>query len=383
MNKNIVIGVIIIILLVAGVWYYQNNKSVPVIGLPAGEAGESIKIGVLMPLTGPRADGGEYAKNALSIAQEEINSNYSRRYKVDLVFEDSQYDPKIAVGGINKLINLNKVGFIIGPNGSSEAMAVAPIAEKNKVIIITPAAQSDDISQAGDYVFRMIHNTAQEAPIFADFVAKRVKSDTLSFLALNTAITDPYIKNFRPNFEQTGKKIGLIEKFDAKAVDFRAGLLKIKNTKPTDVFLIATPKQAGIILKQAEELGLDAQFYNIAVEGQELIAMAGNAANGLIYPYSYDNQSIDSNIHRFYKEYKTRHGKEPDTIAANSYDALNLLSNCFEKVGIEVDSVKNCLYSIKDYHGAGGTFSIDQNGDAVKEIIIKIVKDSKFVKLEE
>lgn len=344
---------------------------------------ETIKIGVIAPLTGVRADAGEFTRNALTIAEEEINFNSKHNYKTQFLFEDSRYEPAAAVSALRKLVDVDGVLYIIGPHGSSEVLAAAPIAEQAKVILIAPASQTSEVSQAGDYIFRVIHNSAQEAPISASFVAGRMKSDTLHFLALNTAITDPYLKDFKPVFEAAGKKIGLVEKFDSKAGNFKTELTKIKNEKPTDIFLIATPKHAGLILKQANELGIKAQFYNIGVEGPELVQLAGAAAEGLLYPYSYDSTSKDEQVVQFHTAYTTRFNHEPDTIAVNVYDAAFLISDCIEKVGDRVEKVKQCLYETKDFNGASGVFSIDANGDAVKNIFFKTIKNGQFVRYEE
>ena len=222
----------------------------------------------------------------------------------------------------------------------------------------------------------------QEAPYFAKFVAGKMKGDTLQFLAINTAAIDAYVKNFRPVFEGLGKKIGIIEKVDAKALDFKDSLTKIKALNPSNIYVLATPKQLGLILKQGSELGIKAQYFGIGSEGQETIDIAGKAAEGYLYPYSYDGTQGSERIRGFYDKYVARFDREPDALAANAYDAAYLLSDCFEKVGDNTDAVKQCLYLVKDYDGASGKFSIDENGDAVKDIFIKTVEDGKFVRYQ-
>jgi branched-chain amino acid transport system substrate-binding protein len=346
----------------------------------AGEpaAAQSVRIGVLAPLTGMRADSGHYITKSLQLAGEEINQDAKRKYKLEFIFEDSKYEPAAAVTGTKKLIEVDKVSYIIGPHGSSETLAIAPIAEKARVILITPASQVEEISQAGDYIFRLIHNTTQEAPWFAEFVAQKMKSDTIHYLSINTAIIS-YLTHFRPVLEKRGKKVGLVEEFDAKETDFRIPLLRIKAQHATDVFFIATPRQIPLILNQAKEIGLEVQFYTIGIEGPDILK-AGALAEGLLYPYSYDNSDSDEPVRRFYQTYSARFHIEPDTIAANSYDAAFLLSNCFERFGTDSQNVKSCLYQTKNYHGASGTFSIDENGDAVKALIVKTVRNGKFAK---
>ncbi|TSC57067.1 MAG: branched-chain amino acid transport system substrate-binding protein [Parcubacteria group bacterium Greene0416_79] len=135
-------------------------------------------------------------------------------------------------------------------------------------------------------------------------------------------------------------------------------------------------------MKQARELGINAQFYNIGVEGPDLLQLAGSAAEGLLYPYSYDSGKSER-TRRFYDAYAARFNDEPDTVAANVYDAAFLIADCIEKVGNEVEDVKQCLYETDNFNGASGIFSIDENGDAVKGIFFKTVKNGRFVRYEQ
>lgn len=372
-----IIWVALVVLVIWGL--FGLNKDGPV--TPVGS--EAIKIGVILPLSGVRADAGEFSRNGLILAEEEINGDPDRKYKIDLLYEDSKYEAQVAVSAVRKLLALDKVRYVIGPYGSSEVMAVGPITEKSGAILMVTGAQSDEVSLLGDYTFRIIHNSAQEAPIFAEFVAGKIKNNTLHFLVINTAITDPYLRSFLPVFESNGRKIGLVERFDQKTVDFKTELTKIKAQDPSDIFLIASPKMVGLILKQAHELGVIAQFYNIGVEGPDIVNVAGPLSEGLLYPYSYDSHSEEESVKSFYNKYVEKFGGEPDTLAANSYDAVYLLSNCIEKDGDNVEEVKKCLYGTKNFAGASGMFSIDENGDAVKTIFIKTIKNGRFVKLEQ
>lgn len=370
--KNLVSIIVIVLVLVGG--YFLLNK----IEAPS----TSLKIGVLLPLSGSRADAGELSKNAIEIAKEEINADRERKNKLELIYEDTKYEPQTAVSAATKLIDLDKVHYIIGPGGSSEALAVAPVVEKAKVVLIIHGAQSDEISDAGDYVFRIVHNTKQEAPIFAKFVSGGMKGNKLHFLAMNTAAIDSYLKNFTPTFEASGKTIGKVEKFDTKVVDFKDLLIKLKSENPTDIFILAVPKQTGIILKQAGELGIKAKFWGIGSEGTEITQIGGAMAEGYTYPYSYDSTMTGERVKKFYDKYIEKFGKQPDALAANAYDATYLLSDCVEKVGDDPEKVKQCLYATKDFEGAGGKFSIDSKGDAIKDIFVKTIKDGQFVKLE-
>ena len=343
---------------------------------------EEISVGIIAPLTGLRSDAGNYIKNGVELAVGEVNSSSKYNFKFKVLYEDSKYSAKESVTAFRKLKNISKVDFIIGPYSSSSVLAVAPLAEETNTLLIIPGAQSDEISEAGDNIFRLIHNARQEAPFFAEEISKRMKSDTLHLLVLQTAFTYSYLKHFKPALKKHAKKIGLIEEYAPEATDFRSHLLRIKEKKPTDIFLFATPLHAGHILKQAAEISLNVQFYNIGVEGPELLELAGKHAEGLLYPYSYDVDSKQPEILSFTKSYYKQYKSEPDTVAANSYDGVKLLADCINSYGVDVSKVKDCFYAVDSFAGASGTFKIDEQGDAVKKLLVKQIRNGKYTRAD-
>ncbi|EFK97722.1 Extracellular ligand-binding receptor [sediment metagenome] len=338
-----------------------------------------ITIGVILPLTGPSFDGGQNVKRGIELALEELNHQYLK-YHYNLVFEDSQYDPKTGVSATKKLIGVDHVKYIIGPQSSSVALAMAPVVEENKVILMSTGAQSDTISDAGDYIFRVQTNTKQEAEFFAEYIHDQTDHEKIDLLVMNTA----YANSLIDAFVRQGIYFNQIEKFDSKETDFRTHLNRIKNCGSKYLLLGATRDTGGLILKQAKEMGLDIKFFATSpIAGEELIKTADAAADGLIYPYPYDVESEESNIKSFKQKYFERYGSSNDLYAANGYDAMKILSSCIEQVGDDVAKVKSCLYGIQDYHGASGTFTFDENGDAIKDFIIMTIKDGKFTRYTE
>lgn len=345
-------------------------------------AADPVEIGVLAALTGVRADGGAYIKNGLTLAQEQINNDPRRKYQLRYIFEDTEYSARLAVTAFHKVKDVNRVDYIIGGQGSSEALAIAPLAEQSKTIFISPSSGSDELTTAGDFIFRTQYNVQQEAPVNAETIFRHRRGSQLAIIAIDTAITPAYLRYFTPAFEKLGGSIVRVMQFQATDVDLRPYLILAKNLGAQDVFVIGAPIHMGYVMRQAAEMGFKAQFYGIGVEGDETIKVAGKDADGLIYPYSFDADSGQPRTREFVNKYLLQFKGYPDTIAANAYDAAYLLSDCFEKVGTQTDRVRDCLYQTKDYIGAGGILTIDRNGDAVKPLFIKTIRNGRFVRLE-
>jgi branched-chain amino acid transport system substrate-binding protein len=343
-------------------------------------AAQEIAVGVIAPLTGVRSDAGEYIRSALAIARDEIQADPSRPLKFRFIIEDSRYEPQNAVTAIHKLIEIDKARFIIGAYGSAETLAVAPIAERSSTILISPGSQAAEISQAGDYIFRLMHNVAYEAPWFARFIAPRLRNGRIDFLTISTGIGPSYLNYFRPALEQHGGELGIVGEFSASDTDFRSHLLRLKAAGAADLFLMSTPAQLPLILRQSSQLGFRPQFYNIGVEGQEIVKQTPELAAGLLYPYSYDSEAGEPAVVTFHQEYLDRFKVIPDAVAANSYDAAQLLNRCANERGPEPSKVRDCLYAVRDYHGASGTFSIDSSGDAQRQLFVKTIRHGRFVR---
>ena len=127
-----------------------------------------VKIGVIIPLTGEYADYGKNIQYALTIAKDEI-SKEKNKYHYELLYEDDQADPKMAVSAIKKLISVNHVKFIIGGFTSSSSVAIYPIAEENKVILFSPSSSTPKLSTNTPYFFRNWPSDEIQAKKFADY----------------------------------------------------------------------------------------------------------------------------------------------------------------------------------------------------------------------
>jgi len=145
-TSKIILWLLVIIVVIIGIWYGVSRK-------PAEE--EPIKIGAVLPLTGTESSWGADAKEGIELAVEEINSRGGiKNKKIEIIYEDGQCKPEPAVTAAQKLINVDRVSVIIGEICSSATLAIAPITETAKVVLISPGSASPKITEAGDFIFR-------------------------------------------------------------------------------------------------------------------------------------------------------------------------------------------------------------------------------------
>lgn len=376
-----VIGVIIIVvLIVVGlIWWGVSRKGaaptaqpptitpavplIPAAVLPTGP----VKVGVILPLSGDAASYGTPVKNAIALAVEEINkAGGIAGQQVEPIYEDGQCKGDVAATAAQKLINVDKVKIILGGGCSGETLAFTPLAEQNKVIVFSSLSSSPDISKAGDYIFRNAPSDLEPAIQLAELVYKSHKR--IGIISEQTDYAQAFRRVFSEKYNALGGEIVADELFKQGEKDFKTYLTKIKSKKPEAIFVDPqTGIAAGLIAKQAKELGVKAQLYGIYwTTDKDFFAAAKGAADGFIaldFVADTNNQKVAD----FMAKYRAKYNEDPTfpQYAVLGYDAPYIIKEAIEKAGYDTTKIKDFLYTIKNYNGIIGIYGFDQNGDVV------------------
>lgn len=342
---------------------------------------KEIKIGAILPLTGDAAEWGNNTKNGIDLAVEKINNAGGiNGKKIKILYEDTQGTPQNGAAAIQKLINIEKVPVVIDDSMSSVTLAMAPIAEKNKVVLLSTGATAPKISEAGEYIFRIWNSDDLEGKVSANFVFNELKFKNAVILYINNDYGKGLESVFKKEFENLGGKILLSENFGQSDTDYKTQLTKIKDMKPEVIYLIGYPKEISLILKQASELRVNSKIIGtVTFEDPNIIKLAGKAAEGVIYPYPVEPDKADKVVNEFLAQYKAKYGKEPGITCDVGYDAVNMLAQVI-KFGnsMKGKDIQKGLMMIKDFHGASGVMTFDKNGDVNKPIGMKYIKNGTF-----
>lgn len=350
--------------------------------LSCGGQKDTIKVGLILPLTGDAASWGIPPKNGAIIAAEEINNNGGiNGKKIELIIEDSQCDPQKSITAINKLLNIDKPIAIIGDVCSSATLAIAPIAEKNRIVLISPASTNPKITDAGDFIFRDIPSDELRGKIFAKYIydsgIKRI-----AILYINNDGGKGNEISFTKYFAEYGGKVILSESYATDIKDLKTQLTKLNNVKPDAILSISQVTDATITLVNSKELNIKLPlfFQTEALDDPSVIKNAGDATDGAIY---VSFAKINNNKSKtFLETYKKKYGKEPELFAAESYDAVMLIADILKNnVDGNSESIKDALYEIKNYEGASGTFTFDKNGDVIKPLAIKKIINNNITNI--
>ncbi|HRZ30073.1 MAG TPA: ABC transporter substrate-binding protein [Candidatus Paceibacterota bacterium] len=370
-----IVAIVVIILIVAGVWYWQTNKvSTPV------ETGP-IKIGFIGPLTGDVASIGQNNKAATELAVEVINANGGvNGRQIEMIWEDGRCDGATAATAAQKLVNVDKVSAIIGGLCSGESISSAPIAEQGKVVMLSPLSSSPDLTLAGDYFFRNYPSDSYQGVKAAELATKDLQAKNIAVLACQDDWCAGIEKVFTEKAQQLGANIVATERYDDKtSKDLKTQLTKIKSSNPDLIYFLGYSDSTIIGLKQIKELSINAKILGgDAWDDPKIVESAGQAAEGIIYLKPVTPENAD-----FVASMKSKTGGEEITIgSAQAYDAANILAQVMGQVGSDSSKIKSALYKVKNYQGVSGVISFDSNGDlTTANYVAKTVLGGKVIDL--
>ncbi len=297
-----------------------------------------------------------------------------------MIAEDDQATPAIAVSSFQKLINVDNVKLVLGPLTSSATLAVAPLAEENKIVILSPGASAPSITDAGDYVFRNELSDSFGGDKQANLAFNNLNFKKVAIVYINNDYGVGVQSVFKDKFTSLGGKIVASESFKQGNTDFKSILAKIAIQKPDAIFVVSHNEILNL-LKQKKEIGLSIPVYTTPVfEDQKNIEKLGPLAEGVIYTF-YGSFSLDGNnlnTNKFIESYKAKYETNPTYYSALGFDAANILTTALKSANYDENKVKDELYKIKDLDGVTGITSIDKNGDVMKPVTLKTVKNGKF-----
>ena len=138
---------------------------------------------------------------------------------IEVIYEDTKGDPKVAVSALQKLITIDKVNYVIDNSMSSVTLAVAPVAEENKVVLLSTGGSSPKISKAGNYIFRIWNSDDLEGAVTAGFILDSIKMTHLAILYSNNEYGNGLNEVFRNVFFKRGIELSSLS-IDEKLVNY-------------------------------------------------------------------------------------------------------------------------------------------------------------------
>jgi branched-chain amino acid transport system substrate-binding protein len=336
-------------------------------------AAGTIKIGGLFSVTGPPAFLGEPERNTAKMVVDSINkAGGIKGQKLELVVYDTAGDATKAVQMATKLIKDDKVIAIIGPSTTGESMAVIPIAEKEKVPLISCAAGSKITDPAKRYVFKTAQNDGLAVAKIYEFLQHQ-KQNKVAILTVSDGFGASGREQLKALAGKYGIQLAVDETYGPKDTDMTSQLTKIRASQAQVLIVWGTNPGPAVIAKNAKQLGLKLPLYmSHGVSSKKFIALAGDAAEGVRLPSGKvivsdvlpKNDPQKGSLMAYVKDYQNHYKVEGDHFGGHAWDAVMLVKSAIERGGATSEGIRNALEKIKDFHGIGGTFSFSASDHA-------------------
>ena len=343
---------------------------------------EDILVGAVYPMTGHSSLAGFPVEYGIELAVSEINNSQHSYVKIKLITEDGQSTVEGAVEAFNKLIHEDKVSVILGPGSSSQVQEAFPIAHQNQVVAISPSSAVSGLSAISEFVFRTNLTTDVLIPN-----GVRVTQEKLGYQRVATLFDNVDLFSqtsdaaLREALTDNGVEILAAESFQTDETDLSTQFTRIKALNPDAIFISATVGDISDILIRGRALGIpsDIPFIVNLTLSRDLVAAAGDAAEGAITFTSWDSTADTPGNQAFVQNYSTQYGMEPNIWAAQFYAAVHILAKGIaDAESTDPKAIAAALAEIRDFDTILGTFSFNEVGDAVYDPIVLIVKDGEF-----
>lgn len=373
--RKVWIGIVVIVAVLVIAFIITQTKQEP----------DEIKIGAILPLTGDGAIYGSALKKGMDLALASVNDNGGiDGKKLSIIYEDSQLDPKVAVAAANKLIFVDKVPLVVGCMFSSTTLAIVPVAEKSKVVLLSPTASAEAVPNTGPYVFSIYPSDAYDGMFLAEFVTRMLKKHKAAIISVQADAMQVFSQAFSRTFKKLGGRIVFEEYYAPGTDDFRSVLTKLSSVNPDVVCLPGYLEEIAKILRQAREIGLKSKMVTISTAFDEkILALAGDAAEGLLMsaPF-YDPEAKRAQVIKFRNSYEQLYGEIPNVWAAYGYDVVGIAAAAFANREQHGTAIRDELSKIRDFPGLTGKTSFLENGGVEKTLRVMTIHEGEFLEYE-
>lgn len=347
----------------------------------------SIKLGVNLELSGAVAQFGQKNLQGLKLAVEEINQKGGvLGKKIELVIYDNKSDKTEALNVATKLATKDRVLAILGCLTSGATKSASVAAQRYKVPIVSSTATDDLVTidertgKTKAYVFRLCFNDSFQGSVMASFALKTLKVRTAAVIYDSSSdYSKGLYKNFKEAFIKGGGKLVAEEAFSKGEQDFNSILTKIREKNPQVIFAPVYYDEAGLIIKQARELGMWLPILGgDGFDDPKVVEKAGNKyATNVFFSTHYSSQDTDKRVQEFKSKYFKKYKTEPNALSALGYDLGYFIAAAIKRANTTTDreKLRKALEQTKNFVGVTGIITVDSKHNVKKSAVIIEIKN--------
>src|SRR5258706_2727827 len=345
-----------------------------------------IRIGVLMPISGPGSYFGVMGKEGIDLALEQLKSTVNG-YKLQVQYEDSACSPLQATNTVKRVLDQFKPHIVIGEECSDASLAIAPILDQAKVPMLNAGSVTMKLTESGyKYVFRIFPNAEQQSLPLANVAYKTLKARTAVILHEKTNAGSDNADGFEKPFVAMGGKVLAKIDFSRDVNDFTAIATRIASLGKVDVLPTFALEGQTVRLSQAL-----AQARVVKGGGGNAVQMgsiwlpygydqkAGQASEGHVRIVQFDPTESRKVVQDFIKAFRAKYGadKVPTHINAHAYDTILVIADAVRRGATDSESMRDRLSKTKDLEATTGRITFDAKGQNSDLSVVHFVETQK------
>ena len=343
------------------------------------QAQDAVKIGLILPMTGPQASTGRQIDAAVKLYVQQHGSMVAGR-KIEVIVKDDGAVPDNTKRIAQELIVNDKVSFIAGFGVTPAALAAAPLATQTKVPLIVMAAGTSIITERSPYIARTSFTMAQSSVVMAEWAAKNGIRKVVTLVSDYAPGADAQ-NSFKERFTAAGGTVVAELKIPLANPDFAPFLQRARDASPDAVFVFVPSGQGGTFAKQFSERGLDKSGIKLIGPGDvmddDLLNGMGDAVLGAVTAHLYSASHPSATNKEFVAAFRKMHNNlRPNFMAVGGYDGIHLIYEALKKTNgsTDGDALIGAMKGMK-WESPRGPISIDpETRDIVQNIYIRRVE---------
>lgn len=312
-------------------------------------AQETVKVGIILPLTGEKAKFGEIEKKSFEMALEEINAAVPANGKrIEFLYEDDTGRPDVARSAAEKLITKDKVAMLGGGYGSSETFAIAGVAQQNGIPFVISTGSDNKITEMKwDYVFRINPPVGDYPKGLESFLTEVVKPKTTAILFENTNFGTSGSRQFEGICKKLDIKVVLSEGYQSGGVDFKPLLVKVKQANPDLVYMISYLMDASLLMNQSKELRITPKLFVGGAAGftlPEFRQNAGKASEGVFSATLWYQTLPYPGAREYYDKFVKKYNMDTEYHGAEGYASAYVIADAIKRTkSLKPEDVRDSL----------------------------------------
>ncbi len=355
---------------------------------PLAAEDNPIKIGWIGALSGVLAPYGLENKRGVEFAVDAINAAGGiNGRKLDVIYVDSKFDAAFAVQSVQRFALQDQVAAVLGDISSALTVAEVPVTARAQIPQLASLAGTPKITAMGSkFIFRPYPSVLLTYGALGNYAVEKLKLKNFATIAYNDEGGLASIQAFSSAVDKLGGKVVASEVVPVDTKEFKGILAKLRDANPDALVVAAAAPISGLIVKQVREIGWNVQLLGHGgyQAVQEFRDVAGPAGDGMIIATTYaPGYYTHPEAVKFVNDWKAAHdGKAPRDLEAHGFDQVNMVAWAIKKGGAEPIKIRDELSGLKNWPGAAGIYTILENGDVKKDVVIQTWKDGVLTPLE-